>query len=403
MVCIGAFCKVDKPLHAANNFDEFTSAISTYLIELVHESWSFSCVMFSVSVWSGNLPACFSASSRFEANKLQVFSKLNNKYLGLVDKPCAQTLRGSCYAALRKLQDQIAVLLRHECAPPKYLALYVGDVRLTKPDFPFVDQLDLEDQAKVVKALQSACVSAMYDTDVHNAEASLKARGLYVSVQRNCAGAYVQVEQTYATTRQEPVLVLPELGAWSIHQSVVSLQCGYTAHKLGDFSRFPYLRHLVMHSPGIVEEADLRSLAPCKWLRSLWLILGGSTRSLSGVGELVDLQELVIDFLAKQLSHVTTRCTIPTEIGKLTKLILMRIGGYNVAGRIPTEIGLLTRLETLHLFDTALSGVIPTELGLLSQLRNLSFLCCADLCGVVHLPSCSVSLRGTPNVRTIHI
>jgi len=359
--------------------------------------------MFSVSVWSGNLPACFSASSRFEANKLQVFSKLNNKYLGLVDKPCAQSLRGSCYATLRKLQDQIAVLLRHECASPKYLALYVEDACLTKPNFPFVEQLDLEDQAKVAKALQSACVSAMYDADVNSAEASLKARGLYVSVQRYYASAYVQVGQTCATTRQEPVLALPELGAWSIHQSVDQLRCGYSAHKLGDFSCFPYLRHLVMHSPGIVEKADLRSLAPCKLLRSLRLILGGSTISLGGVGELVDLQELIIDVRAKHLSHVTARCTIPTEVGKLIKLRLMRIGGYNVAGRIPTEIGLLTRLDTLHLFDTALSGVIPTELGLLSQLRNLSFLGCANLCGVVHLPGCSISLRETPNVRTTHI
>jgi|LakMenE01Jun11ns_1017448.scaffolds.fasta_scaffold9953391_6 hypothetical protein len=34
MVFISSFCKVDKPLHAANNFDEFTSALSTYLIDL---------------------------------------------------------------------------------------------------------------------------------------------------------------------------------------------------------------------------------------------------------------------------------------------------------------------------------------------------------------------------------
>jgi hypothetical protein len=93
------------------------------------------------------------------------------------------------------LQDQIAVLLRDERAPPKYLALYVEDVRLTKPDFPFVDQLDLEDQAKVVKALQSACVSVMYDTDENNAEASLKARGLCVVVRHCGANTLVQVVQ----------------------------------------------------------------------------------------------------------------------------------------------------------------------------------------------------------------
>jgi len=356
--------------------------------------------MFSVSVWSGNLPACFSASSRLDPNKLQVYSKLNNKLLGLVDKPCAQTLRGLCYATLRKLQDQIAVLLRHECAPPKYLALYVGDVRLTKPDFPFVDQLDLEDQAKVVKALQSACVSVMYDTDENNAEASLKARGLCVLVRPCGANTLVQVVQVdHTQCNTEPVLALPELGAWSVHQRVTSLRCGYTAHKLGDFSCFPFLEQLILLYPSIVEEADLRSLAPCKLLEILKL--GGSTITLGGVGELVALRELVIDFSAKHLSP-TTRCTIPTEVGKLTKLRLMRIGGDNVAGRIPTEIGLLTKLETLHLVNTALSGVIPTELGLLSQLRNLGFLGCADLCGVVHLPGCSImSLRGTPNVRYV--
>jgi hypothetical protein len=279
-------------------------------------------------------------------------------------------------------------------------------VRLTKPDFPFVDQLDLEDQAKVVKALQSACVSVMYDTDENNAEASLKARGLCVLVRpcgANTLVQVVQVKHTSATTRQrnpEPVLALPELGAWSIHRRVTSLRCGYTAHKLGDFSCFPFLQHLILSCPSIVEEADLRSLAPCKLLEILKL--GGSTITLGGVGELVALRQLIIDFSSKHLSHATTRCTIPTEVGKLTKLRLMRIGGDNVSGRIPTEIGLLTRLETLHLVDTALSGVIPTELGLLSQLRNLGFLGCADLRGVVHLPGCSIiSLGGTPNVRYV--
>ena len=69
--------------------------------------------------------------------------------------------------------------------------------------------------------------------------------------------------------------------------------------------------------------------------------------------------------------------TIPAELGQLTKLVYLDLQWNELSGSIPPELGQLTRLRFLDLnysgveAKTGLSGPIPTELGSLTELRYL--------------------------------
>ena len=62
---------------------------------------------------------------------------------------------------------------------------------------------------------------------------------------------------------------------------------------------------------------------------------------------------------------------IPPELGGLTELKRLVIGGTQVNGPIPPELGNLTNLEHLALVQNRLTGSIPPELGSLARLRRL--------------------------------
>ena len=62
---------------------------------------------------------------------------------------------------------------------------------------------------------------------------------------------------------------------------------------------------------------------------------------------------------------------IPPELGDLSSLTVINLGGNQLTGSIPPELGGLSNLIRLNLFGNDLSGNIPTELG---DLTNLEFL-----------------------------
>ena len=64
--------------------------------------------------------------------------------------------------------------------------------------------------------------------------------------------------------------------------------------------------------------------------------------------------------------------TIPTELGNLTNLTLLRLHQNSLSGSIPAELGSLTNLTILSLHDNVLSGTIPASLGNLARLYILS-------------------------------
>ena len=68
---------------------------------------------------------------------------------------------------------------------------------------------------------------------------------------------------------------------------------------------------------------------------------------------------------------VELRGTIPPEIGDLTGLKSIWLGGTRLTGAIPPELGNLIFLEMLWLAKNQLSGSIPAELGKLANLKDL--------------------------------
>ena len=81
--------------------------------------------------------------------------------------------------------------------------------------------------------------------------------------------------------------------------------------------------------------------------------------------------------------------TMPTEVGNLRNMTVLRIVNSDINGSIPSEIGRLTQLEALKFANLMLDGPLPEELytGLnkLSQLELIS-------CGLTGTISTNIGL-----------
>jgi hypothetical protein len=355
--------------------------------------------MLCLSAWLGALPTR-------HVNKLKVYSKLGGSFLGFVDRPCLQNQVGSLifYDTLRSLQDQVALIFKHKFLASKHIVVYVGTERLTKPDFPFVAQLDFEGQAQAASALQSVqSISVMYDVDLEAARASLKVRGLFAYKTANVLTGR-QITRQITTLKPRPrmaVLALPALDAWAFHYHVEHIQIFYEAKRIGSLAAFPCLKSL----DGTVSKADFKRLATtCKRLERVWLHMDGPF-TLCGVGELSNLQRLGVCYFKDE--DVIYTChngvRLPSEIGNLSKLTALTLEGRPFCGCIPTEIGTLQNLKHLVLRATSLTHTVPTELGALANLEYLDFQHSRLLSG--HMPDLShlqhlkvVSLFDTPNL-----
>ncbi|MCY3660693.1 MAG: leucine-rich repeat domain-containing protein, partial [Caldilineaceae bacterium] len=62
---------------------------------------------------------------------------------------------------------------------------------------------------------------------------------------------------------------------------------------------------------------------------------------------------------------------LPSELGQLTALSRLALGGPLLTGTIPPELGQLANLEQLTLAGSRLTGAVPPELDQLTQLREL--------------------------------
>ena len=63
---------------------------------------------------------------------------------------------------------------------------------------------------------------------------------------------------------------------------------------------------------------------------------------------------------------------VPPEIGQLTGLVNLRVGGNDFTGRMPAELGELENLVELFMWGANLEGPVPAELGRLTNLKWLS-------------------------------
>ena len=100
-------------------------------------------------------------------------------------------------------------------------------------------------------------------------------------------------------------------------------------------------------------------------LRLLWLggneLTGGIPPELGGLSNLVWLS----------LSGNQLTAVIPPELGSLSNVQSLRLGGNQLTGEIPKELGNLANLQELSLSRNQMTGEIPKELGKLSNLQNL--------------------------------
>ena len=62
---------------------------------------------------------------------------------------------------------------------------------------------------------------------------------------------------------------------------------------------------------------------------------------------------------------------MPVELGQLTNLRVLELGGNQLTGTIPVELASLSNLERLDLGSNQLTGTIPVELASLSNLEDL--------------------------------
>ena len=98
-----------------------------------------------------------------------------------------------------------------------------------------------------------------------------------------------------------------------------------------------------------------------------YLELGGNRLTGAIPPELAKLANLTGLFLYR--NDLTG--TVPPDLGVLTDLETLSLGGNRLSGEIPPLLGNLKRLLRLWLWGNELSGPIPPELGGLSRLENL--------------------------------
>ena len=68
---------------------------------------------------------------------------------------------------------------------------------------------------------------------------------------------------------------------------------------------------------------------------------------------------------------VRTTWQLPSELGQLTEMYKLALGGPLLTGAIPPELGQLANLQELTLAGSRLTGAVPPELGQLTRLRKL--------------------------------
>ncbi|KAK8631269.1 hypothetical protein V6N13_080024 [Hibiscus sabdariffa] len=93
--------------------------------------------------------------------------------------------------------------------------------------------------------------------------------------------------------------------------------------------------------------------------------------NLSGtlVSELGQLSRLIIlDFMWNALTG-----SIPKEIGQISTLELLLLNGNNLSGSLPDELGYLSKLNRFQIDENNLSGQIPKAYGNLSSVKHIHF------------------------------
>ncbi|KAI2495016.1 hypothetical protein MHU86_19491 [Fragilaria crotonensis] len=114
------------------------------------------------------------------------------------------------------------------------------------------------------------------------------------------------------------------------------------------------------------------------------------------VSELVELLPDGIEYLSVAFTFIGD--SIPTSIGRLSKLEHLDLAFLPSEGSIPSELGLCTQLQFLNLAGSFLTGTLPSELGNLSELRTLILYGNQEMSGTVPPEYAKLSKLETFNI-----
>jgi hypothetical protein len=108
----------------------------------------------------------------------------------------------------------------------------------------------------------------------------------------------------------------------------------------------------------------------------------------SEIGRLTRIESLKLDM--NKLNG-----TLPTELGNLVNMDLsLALQSNEFVGTIPSELGRLTRVDELALHQNSLTGPLPFELGRLLDAQVISFMLNGGLEGEIPLEVCSLRRTG---------
>jgi uncharacterized protein (TIGR02145 family) len=131
-------------------------------------------------------------------------------------------------------------------------------------------------------------------------------------------------------------------------------------------------------------------------------VLNGETTLCDGLTE-VELWGQYYDIATTtsiDITYVGLTGSIPPEIGCLTNLTILNLGGNQLTGGIPSEIGNLTNLTYLILYYNQLTGSIPSEIGNLTNLTDL-WLFVNQLTGEIPVEVCDLIESNNLDINAI--
>ena len=136
--------------------------------------------------------------------------------------------------------------------------------------------------------------------------------------------------------------------------------------------------HPCVAGGAVVDTTNFGLMSDCDSLLAAWDTLAG-TASLNWVADtpITQWDGVIVGGTPKRVRGLSLEDggltgEIPKELGGLTNLLDLDLGGNQLTGEIPTELGSLANLRWLYLYNNQLAGEIPTELGNLANLQQLS-------------------------------
>lgn len=317
-----------------------------------------------------------------DSSHIKVFSKLGGNFLGYIRKPEAQDKT----QVIRSMQDEISQFFKH-IRPSRYLVLFVGQVRITPPSFPWDGLATVSPDALVIRR-----VDTMYNED--DMYALHRINDFFGLDVMHTPGQLEVTSRSKYPTWRPCTLLLQQLEVFAFRGDqtpITTLVFKNHADSLVGIENFLDVERIRMVLDANVSEVDFRDLAKSRKLVELQVVMGSKLSK--DVGLMVNLRKL----------DVCTRCSygqVPTEVGVLTKLTSLALRGP-FEGAIPTELGHLKDLVDLVVEFTQLRGRIPKELSSLPKLASIVLSGNPNLRGdLPDFEACTfLSLEGSKNIK----